>query len=523
MEKPSRRLNASRARLSWLLLVCLGASAFAACSDDDDGGTTAPPAGGEGGDARAGMPGLGGSGSPGGVGGGDGAGEAGAAGQGGQPPVAAACTACGSMECSAELSACVANQECAPWLGCVQACADDVCVAACDAQHGDAARVFSGVYQCLCDSCEADCSAIQACQKSTCVDDAALPPSAEVPRTLAETGLYAGYSLAEGGANGAGGAGGAGSAPELDPGVAPRSLASYVRHFEPKYPLWADGAEKERYVYVPKCSTIDTSDMDHWRFPVGTRFWKQFTAETNVGAQKVVVETRLMHKFGPGEADWIFAAYQWDPAAPQDPAAAVSVPNGVIDASGTTHDIPALGQCIACHGISERVLGFGAIQLSHAATGDDLTIEKVSRLGWLTVPAPGGFLVPGTPTQQAALGYLHGNCGGCHYQGSALGAGAPNDNTPLVMRLLTGQKTYEVTDTFKSTVGLIVNSPNAAITGKPRIDPMEPATSALLLRMKDRGTALQMPPLSTNSTKVADTAGGVTDVTAWVNSIPKPL
>jgi hypothetical protein len=132
-------------------------------------------------------------------------------------------------------------------------------------------------------------------------------------------------------------------------------------------------------------------------------------------------------------------------------------------------------------------------------------------------------LVPGTPTQQAALGYLHGNCGGCHHQSATLGSSAvTNNNTPLVMRLLTGQKTYEDTDTFKSAVGVIVGSGNAAIVGKPRIDPMEPTTSAILLRMENRGTALQMPPLSTTSTKVPDTAGGVADVTAWVNSIPKP-
>jgi mono/diheme cytochrome c family protein len=368
---------------------------------------------------------------------------------------------------------------------------------------------------------------MQACEKSECVDDEGLPPSDIVPRTLAETGLYAGYTVAEGGA-GSGGAAGAGGAdagpvPVLDPGVALGTLASYVRGFEPKYPLWADAAEKQRYVYIPKCSTIDTSDMDHWRFPVGTRFWKEFTAETKLGASKVVVETRVMHKFGPGEGDWIFAAYQWDTSAPDDPAAAISVPNGVTEASGTGHDIPALGQCINCHGTSEKVLGFGAIQLSHDTAGDDLTIEKISRLGWLTDAAPGGFLVPGTPTQQAALGYLHGNCGGCHYQGSALGAGVPNDNTPLVLRLLTDQKTYEDTDTVKSSVGVIVASGNAAIVGKPRIDPMAPDTSAILLRMKDRGTPLQMPPLATTSTKVPDTAGGVSDVTAWVNSIPKAM
>jgi hypothetical protein len=51
---------------------------------------------------------------------------------------------------------------------------------------------------------------------------------------------------------------------------------------------------------------------------------------------------------------------------------------------------------------------------------------------------------------------------------------------------------------------------------------MSPDTSAILLRMKDRGTSLQMPPVSTDSTKDPDTNGGVKVVTDWVNSIPLP-
>lgn len=71
-----------------------------------------------------------------------------------------------------------------------------------------------------------------------------------------------------------------------------------------------------------------------------------------------------------------------------------------------------------------------------------------------------------------------------------------------------------------STVGVTVASGNYAIAGKPRIDPMAPNNSAPLLRMGDRGSGLQMPPLATTSTKVADLEGGVVDVTAWIDSLP---
>ena len=69
---------------------------------------------------------------------------------------------------------------------------------------------------------------------------------------------------------------------------------------------------KSRHVYIPKCAKIDTSDMDHWSMPVGTRFWKEFRRDG------VLVETRLIHRYGPGPDDWIFASYQWPLNDPSD-------------------------------------------------------------------------------------------------------------------------------------------------------------------------------------------------------------
>ena len=298
----------------------------------------------------------------------------------------------------------------------------------------------------------------------------------------------------------------------------PIAIAPFIKTFEPKYPLWADGAVKQRYVYLPKCSTIDDSDMDHWKFPVGTRFWKTFT----VG--QTVVETRMLHRFGPAPLDWVFATYQWDVNAPTDPAQAKLVDQAgppIVDANNTTHDIPSLGQCKQCHnGLPEKVLSFSAFQLSHDTNATDLTIKRISDLGWLTVPAPDGFPVPGNATQQAALGYLHANCGGCH-----------NDTTPTpaalpqILRLSVAKTDYLTTDTYLTTVGVTVVSGNAAITGKKRIAAHDPANSAILIRMKDRtqppgNTSVQMPPYGTGSTKLPDTNGGIKDVTDWVNSIP---
>src|SRR5688572_31053294 len=61
--------------------------------------------------------------------------------------------------------------------------------------------------------------------------------------------------------------------------------------------LWADGATKRRWLFLPDGAQIDSADPDHWRFPAGTRLWKEFTRDG------VRVETRIMHKTGDGDAD----------------------------------------------------------------------------------------------------------------------------------------------------------------------------------------------------------------------------
>lgn len=523
MERLLRRSHATGLR--WALLSVAGLSFAAACSDD---GSPTPPGSknqaGEGGEEQGGTAGTAGKTSTAGTTNGGSAGTAGMAGAGaadtageagtGGTPITATlgetCTACGATECVDKLKACNDSPECTAWLGCITACDSSDCVTACDATHADAARIYTGVYDCMCTSCTADCSAAGACEKKTCVDDHPLGLMPTAPATLAETGLYA---MADDGSGGAG-AGGAGS---VDLAM-PIKIASYVNTFVPKYPLWADGATKDRYVYIPKCATIDTTDPDHWKFPVGTTFWKTFKV---AGA---AVETRMLHRAHSdlGAADWTYAAYQWDPAAlggaaATDPTlATLAAETGVPNANATTHDIPSIAQCKSCHnGLEEKVLGFQAIQLSHAAAGTDLAIDKLNELGMLSHAAPaGGYQVPGTAEQSAALGYMHGNCGGCHSDKTSVPA-----SLAQVLRLSIAQTTYDSTDAVKTTVGITAVSQNAAIVGKKRIAPMDAPNSAIVIRMSSRTPGVQMPPLGT---KVVDTDGGVKAVTDWVNSIPVP-
>jgi hypothetical protein len=307
--------------------------------------------------------------------------------------------------------------------------------------------------------------------------DAGCPPldtDPAVPPTLSATGLYA--------------------------DIASKTLAPGVKSYDVSFPLWSDGLTKQRYIALPPCSTIDTSDMDHWSLPIGTKVWKQFFSGG------VLLETRLIKRFGPNPSDYFFAAYQWR-AAGDD---ADFVPSGVTDANGTTHDIPATWVCITCHGhLHERVLGFSALQLAHAGPG--WTLDSLTTAGLLTHPIQGTCSVPGNAVEQAALGYLHANCGHCH-NGTP---GGIDFVTPLVLRLGVEDPTVIDTGAYQTAVGVPVEKfDHPGITD--RITPGDPSSSCVSYRMGQRGSNDQMPPFG--SEKIDPT--GIAAVNAWINALP---
>ena len=305
-----------------------------------------------------------------------------------------------------------------------------------------------------------------------CDPNEPIDTSSEVPELLSATGLY--WSIAT------------------------KTLAANVLPFTPQFPLWSDGTEKRRWVHLPGCAKIDTSDMDRWEVPVGTKIWKEFVSGG------VRVETRYLHRWGPGANDYVFQAYQWN----EDATDATPVPSGVKDANGTQHDIPGAWECEVCHGHSpERVLGLSAIQLSHGGPG--LTIGWLSAAGRLTVPS-GGFRVPGDATARAALGYLHGNCAHCHNPSPR----AVSFPTPFSLKILTAAATVAETDAFLTAVGVATEKfVHPGITH--RITASEPASSGVAYRMSVRGSTDEMPALGS---ELVD-PDGLARITAWISAL----
>lgn len=295
------------------------------------------------------------------------------------------------------------------------------------------------------------------------------------PALLSETGLFA-------------------------PGSA--ELSAGVRSFSPRYELWSDGADKRRWIEIPPDSKIDTSDMDYWKFPPKTKIWKEFSKDG------VRIETRLLEKSASGS--WTMMAYLWR----EDESDADAAPNGVENARGTAHDVPAAALCAECHArVPDRILGFSAVQLSGARSDeDDLNLEGLEEGEFLT-ENPGPLSIPGTEVEQRALGYLHVNCGHCHNARSSVAGQVPMFLWLKADELRQGDVVE--TDTYKTTVGVQLTKGSTSEGVILRVSPGQPNDSALYMRMLIRGDDDAMPPLGTEA---AD-AVGLDAVAAWIESL----
>ena len=312
---------------------------------------------------------------------------------------------------------------------------------------------------------------------------AALPVNAaggddDLPATLADTGLYA--------------AGAAGA------------LHADVIGFRPQYPLWSDGADKQRWLRLPPGTAIDARDPDAWQFPAGTRLWKTFSLQGRP------VETRFLQRLAGGS--WRYAVYLWN----DDGTAATLAPaRGAVlalpQAPGGRYEVPSRTDCLACHdSAAVPVLGLGALQLSA-----DLP-ALVSR-GVLQGLPPALLSQPPriaarTADERAALGYLHGNCGHCH---NDRGSPAP---VPLRLAQTVDDAAASTQRVLNTTVGTEGRFRTQGLPARALVEPGQPGRSLLLQRLRSREPMHQMPPLGT---RVADD-DGIALVERWITSLARP-
>ncbi len=316
-------------------------------------------------------------------------------------------------------------------------------------------------------------------------------PITQPPERLSETGLYAEPARKT---------------------IRPENLP-----FEPQYPLWSDGAAKRRWIHLPPGSYVDASEPDQWKFPVGTKLWKEFRFGR-------AVETRYM-ELAP-DNEWIYATYAWS----EDGSDALLVPaQGLRGAAeirpGIRHDIPGHYDCLACHeGQPSRVLGFSALQLSsdrdplapHAVepAPDAIDLDGLIERGLVkNLPERFTRLAPRieapTARARAALGYLHGNCGGCHNRSGPLA------EMEFSLAVELADSSGAVSHALSTAVGRASRfrppgkAPDSTL---PRISPGDVSRSVLVDRIRSRQSSVQMPPLGT---RIPDEEA-IDLITAWI-------
>jgi hypothetical protein len=303
----------------------------------------------------------------------------------------------------------------------------------------------------------------------------------------------------------------------FEPGSTTR-VREGVLPFAPQYPLWSDGSTKRRWIYLPPGTAVDATEPDAWRFPIGTRLWKEFRHGR-------AIETRYLERLPDGS--WRFATYLSNVdgrdavLAPQEGATVEAGPTG-------RYVVPSRTDCLACHeGPAVPVLGFSALQLSpdrdpfapHAggAAAEHVDLARLVATGRI-VNLPSALLAEppriraATPAARAALGYLHGNCGHCHDPAGAL------DGLDLAL----AQRADPQADSVERTRSSLLDRESryrprgAASTRRVALDPGEAST--LILRLRATSPLARMPPLGV---QVVDDAG-VALVERWIAEIVAP-
>jgi hypothetical protein len=328
--------------------------------------------------------------------------------------------------------------------------------------------------------------AILGCSSSS--GNTSLPTSCSEPGRLVCTGLY--RTEAEAQAN------------QIAPGI---------EFYEPGLRLWSDGLDKVRYVYLPPRQRIDTSDMDEWTFPVGTKLWKEFRWH---GKR---IETRFLEKVAPDA--WRRTTFVWNADESDAREAVEGMTTWLGDGHGA-YDIPGREDCGRCHGgRRDNVLGFEALALA-SPQAKGVTLSRLVSEGRLTHPPdPAAPSVPGGALDRQALGWLHMNCGvSCHNANPEAGASFAGLNLKLAAN---GPSDPLLTPAVRTAVKRATTALGFRDRNAPRIRivPGRPHESALYVRASSRAPALSMPPLATH---LIDQEA-VTALERWIGALPGAL
>lgn len=247
-------------------------------------------------------------------------------------------------------------------------------------------------------------------------------------------------------------------------------------------PLFSDGAEKLRFLYLPDGAMAVADGEGLLDLPVGAALIKTFAF--GEGADRRLIETRVLLHRADG---WLALPYQWNE---EQTDATLVVAGARVDLTTPTGEdisyrVPNKNQCKECHGLNGAVIPIGpkSRNLSRAWLNDLRAATKLNR-----VPAQADRLplwedIGSVQPEPVARGYLEVNCAHCHRPG------ATASNSGLDLR-------WEQQDAHA--IG-INKRPVAAGRGSGGllfdIVPGKPEESILLHRMRSDEPGVAMPEL----------------------------
>jgi uncharacterized repeat protein (TIGR03806 family) len=264
-------------------------------------------------------------------------------------------------------------------------------------------------------------------------------------------------------------------------------------------PLWSDGADKLRFIYLPEGTRLTADGDGLLQFPVGAAIIKTFAFGD--GDDRRLIETRVLLHRADG---WTALPYRWNA---EQTEATLALAGGRIDLvtpAGDTisYAIPNKNQCKSCHSIDGAVIPIGpkARNLSAEWLGQMVSAGALDR-----VPE-GANSLPDWSTHAAgaaaplARAYLDVNCAHCHQPGG----GASNSGLDLRWE-----------QDGAHALG-ILKRPVAAGRGAGGHDfsilPGGPDASILLYRMDSAEPGIAMPELGKGSVD----REGVAVVRRWI-------